>query len=208
MTAATAGPAFLAVLGFSVMGFSVGGFSAGAHAAPADTPVGSPVVAAAEARPRGFIEMFVAGVVPTPDGHTLVLVNAEEEVLLPLGIGLNEALSIHTRLERRADPEPSKRPMTHDLLDHILTELGGEVVRVQIDDVRDDLFVGTIYIRKAGKVFPFDARPSDAVALAIGSRAPIYVARPVVDKAALHPEDLVKDAPPSEPMKPAGLLSL
>ena len=153
------------------------------------------------AKPKGFLEMFVAGVVPSPDGHTLVLVNAEEQVLLPLGIGLTEALSIHGRLERRE----FNRPMTHDLLDHIVTELGGTIVRVQIDDLKDDVFTGRVFIRVTGKgatkdsraeskVVSFDARPSDAVALAIGARAPIYVARPVVDRAAIHPGDLEDDA--------------
>lgn len=151
-------------------------------------------------KPKGFLEMFVAGVVPSPDGHTLVLVNAEEQVLLPLGIGLTEALSIHGRLEKRR----FSRPMTHDLLDHIVAELGGSIVRVQIDDLKDDVFTGTVFIRvpekggKETKVVSFDARPSDAVALALGARAPIFVARPVVDRAAIHPGDLEDDdAPPS-----------
>jgi uncharacterized protein len=160
-------------------------------------------VVAVDAKPKGFLEMFVAGVVPSPDGHTLVLVNAEEQVLLPLGIGLTEALSIHGRLEKRR----FSRPMTHDLLDHIVAELGGAIVRVQIDDLKDDVFVGTVFIRvpekggKETKVVSFDARPSDAVALAIGARAPIFVARPVVDRAAIHPGDLEDDdGAPTPPM--------
>jgi bifunctional DNase/RNase len=138
--------------------------------------------------------MFVAGVVPTGEGHMLVLVNAEEQVLLPLGIGLTEALSIHGRLEGH----PFSRPMTHDLLDHIVTRLGGQIVKVQIDDVRDEVFTGTVFIRTGGKVVSFDARASDAVALAIGSEVPIFVARPVVDRAAIHPEDL-EDGPDPSP---------
>ncbi len=172
---------------------------------PASTPAHKNVEQAAKA--PGFLEMFVAGVVPTPEGHTLVLVNPDEQVLLPLGIGLTEALSIHGRLEKR----PFSRPMTHDLLDHIVKELGGQIVRVQIDDVRDDVFVGTIFIRTAGKVMKFDARPSDAVALALGSRVPIYVARPVVDRAAIHPGDLEDSTPPAStpaPPPPKGVLAL
>lgn len=154
--------------------------------------------------PKGFIEMFVVGVVPSPEGHTLVLVNAEEQVLLPLGIGLTEALSIHGRLEKRH----FSRPMTHDLLDRIVARLGGEIVRVQIDDVRDDVFVGTVFIKAEGKVVSFDARPSDAVALAIGSHAPIFVARPVVDRAALHPEDLDDEPDPETTSPQPSVLSL
>jgi bifunctional DNase/RNase len=157
-------------------------------------------------KPAPFLEMFVAGVVPSADGNTLVLVNPDEQVLLPLGIGLTEALSIHGRLEKRT----FDRPMTHDLLDHIVKELGGEIVRVEIDDVKDDVFVGTVFIKTQGKVMQFDARPSDAVALALGSRVPIYVARPVVDRAAIHPGDLDNSPPTaSTPATPAhGVLSL
>jgi bifunctional DNase/RNase len=171
-------------------------------AAPPDT---KPAASDKASENKGFIEMFVAGVVPSPDGHTLVLVNPDEQVLLPLGIGLTEALSIHGRLEKRA----FARPMTHDLLDHIVHELGGEIVRVQIDDLRDDVFVGTVFIKTAGKVIQFDARPSDAVALALGSRVPIYVARPVVDRAAIHPGDLEDTPPASTPAPPPpGVLAL
>jgi uncharacterized protein len=157
--------------------------------------------------PAAFIEMFVAGVVPTEDGHTLVLVNPDEKVLLPLGIGLSEALSIHGRLEHRR----FARPMTHDLVDGMLEKLGGEIVRVQIDDLRDDVFVGTIFIKTGGRIVPLDARPSDAVALAIGSRAPIFVARPVVDRAALRADELqqrVEEMTPPAPAAPEGVLSL
>jgi bifunctional DNase/RNase len=155
------------------------------------------------ATPVGFVEMFVAGVVPTADGHTLVLVNPVEKVLLPVGIGLTEALSIHSRLEhRRFD-----RPLTHDLLDGVLAQLGGQIVRVQIDDVKDDVFVGAVFIRTQGKIIRLDARPSDAVALAIGSNAPIFVARPVVDRAALNASDLEEAGDPPPPT-PDGVLTL
>jgi bifunctional DNase/RNase len=138
--------------------------------------------------PRGFLQMYVAGVMPTADGHTLVLVNPEEELLLPVGVGLPEAVSIYGRLEKKTAP----RPMTHDLLDHVVEALGAEVVRVQIDDLKDGAFIGTVFLRgKDGKdVAPLDARASDAVAIALSAQAPIFVARPVVDRAALTRDDL------------------
>ncbi len=145
-----------------------------------------PVADAAKAPSAAFLEMFVAGVMPTPDGHTMVLVNAEERVLLPVGVGLPEALSIHGRLEHLR----ASRPLTHDLLDEVLKRLGGEVVRVQIDDLRDDVFVAQVFVKSGDRVIAFDARPSDAVVLALGARAPIFVARPVVDRAAIHPDDV------------------
>ncbi|MCC7075040.1 MAG: bifunctional nuclease family protein [Deltaproteobacteria bacterium] len=163
--------------------------------------VGSPPIDDASTAPSpAFLEMFVAGVVPTPDGHTMVLVNAEEKVLLPVGIGLPEALSIHGRLEHLR----ASRPLTHDLLDEVLKRLGGEVVRVQIDDLRDDVFVAQVFVRSGGKVIGFDARPSDAVVLALGARAPIFVARPVVDQAAIHPDDVPRTGRESAGPTPEG----
>ena len=154
----------------------------------------------ASSAPAAFLEMFVAGVVPTPDGHTMVLVNAEEKVLLPVGIGLPEALSIHGRLEHRH----ATRPLTHDLLDEMLKRLGGEVVRVQINDLQDDVFVAQVFVKSGDKVIAFDARPSDAVALALGSGAPIFVARPVVDRAAIRPDDLPQASDDGPGPTPAG----
>lgn len=149
--------------------------------------------------PTGFVQMFVAGVMPTDDGHTMVLVNPDLEVLLPVGVGLPEAVSIYGRLENKIAP----RPMTHDLLDHVVTALGAVVVRVQIDDLKDGAFIGTVFLRgKDGKdIAPLDARASDAVAVALAAQAPIFVARPVVDRAALTKDDLERmpsrdDAPP------------
>ncbi len=177
-----------------------------AAAAPATAPSASntprhvpPVGEKGKARPaipvaaksQIFVEMAVAGVVPTPDGTMVVLVNADEQVLLPLGVGLSEAISIHGRLEHHR----FARPQTHDLLDHVLTELGGTVLKVQIDDLRDDVFLGTVFIQAGDRVISMDARPSDAIALALGSGVPILVARTVLDRAALTPDDLLSEDP-------------
>ena len=180
-------------------------------------PGTGPAVQAAAGPPGGFIEMTVAGVVPTQDGHTLVLVNAAEQVLLPVGIALPDAVAIHGRLEHLE----MGRPMVHDVLEHIMKQLGGQIVRVQIDDLRDDVFVGTVFIRtpgSAGEVVAIDARPSDAVALAIGASAPIFVARPVVERAAIRAADLpddedeeappTKEAAPGKPLAGPGIMSL
>jgi uncharacterized protein len=166
---------------------------------------------AAATKGRAFVEMAVAGVVPTPDGTMVVLVNADEQVLLPLGIGLSEAISIHGRLEHHR----FARPQTHDLLDHVLTELGGRIVKVQIDDLREDVFLGTVFIKAGDRVISVDARPSDAIALAVGSGVPILVARAVLDRAALTPDDLLDEpeaAPTPDPAaaaaEPAGVYTL
>lgn len=154
----------------------------------------------ARVTPKGFLQMFVAGVMPNGEQHTLVLVNPDEEVLLPVGVGLPEAVSIFGRLEKKTAP----RPLTHDLLDHVVTALGAEVVRVQIDDLKDGAFIGTVFLRgKDGKdIAPLDARASDAVAIALSAQAPIFVARPVVDRAALTRDDLERMPSHDESPKP------
>ena len=152
---------------------------------------------AARFTPSGFLQMFVAGVMPTPDGHTLVLVNPDEEVLLPVGVGLPEAVSIYGRLEHKTAPQP----LTHDLLDNVVEALGAEVIRVQIDDLKDVVFIGSVFLRgRDGKeLVALDARASDAVAIALSAHAPIFVARSVVERAALTADDLENLPSPSEP---------
>jgi bifunctional DNase/RNase len=175
---------------------SVGSFAALPPARPYVEP--SRAQPAARFTPKGFLQMFVAGVMPTPDGHTMVLVNPDEEVLLPVGVGLPEAVSIFGRLENKTAP----RPMTHDLLDNVVEALGAEVVRVQIDDLKEGVFIGTVFLKTQGKgseIVALDARASDAVAVALSAGAPIFVARAVVEKAALTHEDLERMPSHHEP---------
>lgn len=150
-----------------------------------------PEMRPARSIPSGFVQMFVATVMPTPDGHTVVLVSPEEEVLLPVGVALPEAVAIFGRLEHKQAP----KPLTHDLLDGVMKALDGTVVKVQIDDLKDGAFVGTVTLRKkSGGDVTLDARVADALAVALSAKAPIFVARPVVDRAALTHDDL-KDMP-------------
>jgi len=167
----------------------------------------TPLVREAKAMtPGGFTEMFVATVMPTPDGHTVVLVNPEEEVLLPVGVALPEAVTIYGRLEHKKAP----RPMTHDLLDGVVAALGARVVRVQIEDLVDGQFVGTVILQGKGGVaaVALDARAADALALALSAKAPIFVAKPVMERAALSHDDLKRmpggDAAPALPPSPEG----
>lgn len=149
----------------------------------------TPAPIAVKAAPSAFLEMFVATVMPTDDGHTVVLVSPEEELLLPVGVALPEAVTIYGRLEHKRAP----RPLTHDVLDNVVAALGGSVIKVQIDDLVDGAFIGRVFVRtKAGGDVAVDARAADALAMALSAKAPIYVARPVVDRAALTHADLDK----------------
>ena len=140
--------------------------------------------------PAGYIEMQVATVAAVPgEGAALLLVDDAKEIALPVFIGGTEALSIDYRMRR----EKFRRPLTHDLLDSVLERLDAKLVQVQVDALRDGTFHGSVFIRDArGRVMRLDARPSDAIALAIGARVPIYVARAVLDEAGIKPEELRK----------------
>jgi bifunctional DNase/RNase len=162
----------------------------------------SPAVREAKAMaPGGFVEMFVATVMPTPDGHTVVLVNPDEEVLLPVGVALPEAVTIYGRLEHKRAP----RPMTHDLLDGVVAALGARVVRVQIEDLVDGQFIGTVVLQGTGgaAAVALDARAADALAIALSAKAPIFVAKPVMERAALTHDDLKRMPSPGDKAAPA-----
>lgn len=166
---------------------------AGLVAQPAAQPAAKPAVARptsiVEARtaPAGFIEMFVATVMPTGDAHTVVLVSPVEELLLPVEVALPEAVTIYGRLEHKRAPSP----MTHDVLDNVVAALGGTVVRVQIDAFVDHSFTGVVVVRtRAGTDVSIDARAADALAMALSAQAPIFVSRPVVSRAALTHDDI------------------
>lgn len=125
--------------------------------------------------PRGYKTMRAV----SAEHNTVLLVDEDETVIVPILIGTTETTSISLRLRRQAPP----RPLTHDLLDAVLRELGAELVRVQVDDLRDGVFIGSVFIRQGARLIELDARPSDAIALAVGKRIPIYVAQHVVDYA-------------------------
>ena len=137
--------------------------------------------------PAGYLEMTVLDVKGTVDGAAVLLVNQARSVVVPIMVGGTEALSIQLRQSKQR----YQRPLTHDLLDSILHELGGSLVKVQVDDIRDGTFIGTVFVRKGNRVVSIDARPSDAIALAIGNGVPIFMAQRVIDEAGLR-----KDASP------------
>jgi uncharacterized protein len=150
-------------------------------ASPADAP--RPYLV-----PDGFVEMFVLDVLPTRGGPAVVLRDKAEKTLVPIWIGTSEAHSIKLRQERRRFP----RPLTHDLLDAIMHELGGEIVKIHVDDLKGDTFVGTVYVKKGDRLSHFDARPSDAIALAVGNSAPIFVSKAVIDRVSADRKDSEK----------------
>jgi uncharacterized protein len=122
----------------------------------------------------------VAGFAMTNDGGTplVLLRSAEGERLLPIGIGPVELSAIATRL---AGLEP-ERPLTHDLLKDIVEQIGAFVACVEITELHDSVFRAAITLSTGDGEVDVDARPSDAIALAVRTDAPIFASDQVMDE--------------------------
>jgi uncharacterized protein len=142
--------------------------------------------------PQGddLVEMEVAGVAPLEDDQAGLLLLREKggDAVLPLVVGRAEATAIELALRKAVPP----RPLTHDLLDRAIGELGGKVVRVEIDGLRESVFLAKVRLAQGHRRLALDARPSDSVALALRTRSPIYASRKVIDAAAGSRPDLQK----------------
>jgi hypothetical protein len=136
---------------------------------------------------EGFEKVEVAGVYVAnePDGSTpIVFLENTDEKVLPIFIGAAEAFSIQTAMENL----PYPRPLTHDLLISILEGLDTRIERIMIDDLDDGVFYARLIVRQNGGEHEFDARPSDSIALAIRTKAPVYVSEAVMKNAAVEKE--------------------
>lgn len=107
---------------------------------------------------------------------------------LPIFIGPFEADAITYELQEM----PQTRPFTHDLMKSIIRELGGRVVHVLISELRNDVFYARLVIDVNGKLIDIDSRPSDAIAIAVRVKAPIFVAEQVMDRAGIQPDEDVE----------------
>lgn len=127
-----------------------------------------------------MIKMRVTGLTidPFTNMPIIILKDAQETMALPIWIGLIEASAIATELEKIE----LSRPMTHDLLKNILTQLNVQVERVEVTDLTDNTFFAKIYLKKNGIKLVMDSRPSDAIALALRTKADIYVDKKVMEK--------------------------
>ncbi len=110
----------------------------------------------------------------------VVVLRSEDGRILPIYIGLAEAIAIYSAL--RGDVPP--RPMTHDLLVDIITRLNARVDRVIIDDIIDNTFYARLVLKQNDKTIEIDARPSDSIAIAVRLACPIFVDEKVLDEAA------------------------
>jgi bifunctional DNase/RNase len=128
-----------------------------------------------------LVAMTIKGLMldPVSNSPIVVLKDGEEKIFLPIWVGIFEANAIALRLENVETP----RPMTHDLLTTFITRLEGSVSKVVISDLRDSTFFASIHLTAGDRDLEIDARPSDAIALALRTEAPIYVAQSVLDQA-------------------------
>jgi len=142
--------------------------------------------------------MNVAGIAPTPHGNAVVLSDQARRIGVPIFVGDSEALAIMLRLRGQS----FERPLTHDLLDSVLRRLGGRITSVRVDSLKDNVFHATIVLAHAGQRSELDARASDAIALAVGNGAPIYVAGEVIRRAGIEIEGLGIDRAPDPAADP------
>jgi uncharacterized protein len=112
----------------------------------------------------------------------VLLKTAEGNKFLPIWIGHPEAAAILMKLQSQAPP----RPMTHDLLSDMLEHLGAQVLRITVTELRENTFYAQITVQQDGTEIEVDSRPSDAIALAIRSEAPIFAADRVIEESAIE----------------------
>lgn len=127
------------------------------------------------------VEVRIRGLMmdPVTNMPMIVLKDVAGDGVLPIWVGIFEANAIALEIEKSATP----RPMTHDLLRNALRAFDAEVKRVVVSDLKYDTFFAVIWMERNGETLTLDARPSDALALAMRADCPIYVNRTVMDTA-------------------------
>ena len=131
-----------------------------------------------------MLEMTVDSIRVSPMNYQRVVILKEKESdrYLPIWIGPAEADAIAVKLQDLSVP----RPLTHDLLGTIIETLGGTIDHILVSDLQNDTFFAKITIQSNGESKEIDCRPSDAVALAVRAKVPIYANEEVMDKAGIH----------------------
>jgi uncharacterized protein len=127
------------------------------------------------------IEMTIKGLMvdPVTNVPIILLRDAGGQKVLPIWVGIFEANAIALQIENVTPP----RPMTHDLLKTVITDLKASVLKVVVSDLKENTFYALIYLDLNGDTVAIDARPSDAIALALRSRCPIFVEESVIEGA-------------------------
>ena len=125
-------------------------------------------------------ELIRIMITETGDHQVIVLKESQGERVFPIVIGFFEAAAIDRRIKGHVLP----RPMTHDLLAAVIDALGGRLAKIVVTDIKDHTFYARLVIERNGDQVHVDARPSDAIALAVAGATPIYVEDRVLDEVA------------------------
>jgi len=139
----------------------------------------SPLSSVGQSLDEDILEVKVKGVTIDPQSNTPVVILEEQQGhhAFPMWIGLPEARAIMLAMEG----VPTPRPLTHMLLHNILTHLHVHIGRVIITDMRGETFYATILLRQGNQTLTIDARPSDAIALALHGQAPVFATKKLLD---------------------------
>jgi uncharacterized protein len=127
-----------------------------------------------------LVEVKIGALIMDPNSNSpiVVLKGVDSDTILPIWVGAFEANAIALEIEKIVP----QRPMTHDLIRNLITEIGYKVVRVIITDLRENTFYALIELAdESGKIVSLDARPSDAIALALRSDCAIFAEQKVLD---------------------------
>lgn len=156
---------------------------------------------AASSAPAGLVRMILRDVKIDAQAQTpvVILTTPRNDRALLILIGHAEGLAIAQRLGKLPKPP---RPMTHDLLKLLLDGLGAKLDRVVITRIEDNTFFAELVVRQGKATRRIDCRPSDAMALALRAKAPIFCATSVVDQAGIDPDELPKAPEPKRPLDP------
>jgi bifunctional DNase/RNase len=127
------------------------------------------------------VEMTIKGLMvdPITNMPIVILRDKDGQKVLPIWVGVFEANAIALQIEN-VTPQ---RPMTHDLLNNVIHDLKAQIQKIVVSDLKENTFYALIYLHVGGEVMAIDARPSDAIALALRARAPIFVEERVIDHA-------------------------
>jgi bifunctional DNase/RNase len=127
-----------------------------------------------------MVKMEIKGLLMDPVSNMPVVILRDEGdgVFLPIWVGIFEANAIAIEMEKISTP----RPMTHDLLKNVLAELQTRVDRIVINELKENTFFARIHLSRGSDTWTIDSRPSDAIALALRSKADIFVEEEVLEK--------------------------
>lgn len=125
----------------------------------------------------------------TTQHRVVILKDINSERYLPIWIGQFEAEAITVELQEI----PPQRPFTHDLIKSVIRELGGKVVHIMVNELRNDVFYAKLVVDVDGRQIEIDSRPSDAIAVAIRTKSPIFIADSVMSRAGIEMEEDIEE---------------